>query len=141
MTRYQGKPFSSLRNSPIRRRWRSGPSWANDLGKVDDLDGPDDVLEWLRSLKAELTFSLLWELAPGFCLRGCLAQTCDANSLLGSDSKVPHHCVERFADRRVSRVEDLCTLGTAPTTKARLVYPHQLARHGRIIFRIPRKSI
>jgi len=88
MTRYQGKPFSSLRNSPIRRRWRSGPSWANDLGKVDDLDGPDDVLEWLRSLKAELTFSLLWELAPGFCLRGCLAQTCDANSLLGSDSKL-----------------------------------------------------
>jgi hypothetical protein len=141
MTRYQGKPFSSLRNSPIRRRWRSGPSWANDLGKVDDLDGPDDVLEWLRSLKAELTFSLLVGAGSGLLSAWVFSANVRCKFLIGQRFKVTHHCVERFADRRVSRVEDLCTLGTAPTTKARLVYPHQLARHGRIIFRIPRKSI
>jgi len=43
--------------------------------------------------------------------------------------KVPHHCVESLADRRTRRAEDPCTLGAAPTTKARLVDPHQLARH------------
>ena len=35
--------------------------------------------------------------------------------------------------RRTGRVEYPCTFGTAPTTKARLVYPHQLAQHGRIV--------
>jgi len=32
-------------------------------------------------------------------------------------------------------------IGTAPTMKARLVYPHQFARHDRVIFGILRKSI
>jgi hypothetical protein len=48
--------------------------------------------------------------------------------------KVPRHCIESLADRRISSVEDPPTLGAAPTTKARLVYPHQVARHGRIIY-------
>src|SRR5579864_6868538 len=47
--------------------------------------------------------------------------------------KVPHHCIESLADRRTSRVEDPCTLGTAPTALSQLVYPDKLARHGRII--------
>jgi hypothetical protein len=41
--------------------------------------------------------------------------------------KVTLHQVESFADRRTRRVEDPCTVGAAPTTKARLVYPHHLA--------------
>jgi hypothetical protein len=48
--------------------------------------------------------------------------------LVAARLKTTHHRVERLADGRTRRVEDPCTLGTAPTTKARLVYPHQLAR-------------
>ena len=47
--------------------------------------------------------------------------------------KVPHHFIESLADRRISRVEEPCTLGAAPTALSRLVYPHKFARHGRII--------
>ena len=47
--------------------------------------------------------------------------------------KVPHHCIESLADRRISRAEDPCTLGATPTELSQLVYPHKLARHGRII--------
>lgn len=51
--------------------------------------------------------------------------------------KVLLHFVESLPFRRTGRVEDPCTLGTAPTTKALLVFPHQLARH-RSIVRISR---
>lgn len=47
--------------------------------------------------------------------------------------KVPHHCIESLADRRIIWVEDPCTLGAGPTALSRLVYPHKLAPHGRII--------
>src|ERR1700724_1986958 len=53
--------------------------------------------------------------------------------LVSTRLKVPHHRVERLAARRAFRVEDPCALGAAPTAKARLVYPYQLTRHGRII--------
>lgn len=51
--------------------------------------------------------------------------------LVASRLKNPFHRVERIADGRTGRVKDPCTLGTTPTTKARLVNPHQLARHRR----------
>src|SRR5271155_793227 len=49
--------------------------------------------------------------------------------------KVPQHRVESGTVRRPLRVEYPRTLGTAPTAKARLVYPHQLAQHGGIIYK------
>ena len=62
-----------------------------------------------------------------------LARVFDANVrckfLIALRFKVPHHCVKILSGRRTGRVEDPCALGTAPTTKARLVYPHQLAQH------------
>ena len=50
--------------------------------------------------------------------------------LVALSLKVPHHRVEILPGRRTGWVEDPSTFGTAPTTKARLVYPHHLARHG-----------
>jgi hypothetical protein len=47
--------------------------------------------------------------------------------------KVSHHCIESLADRRISRVEDPCTLGAAPTTLSHLVEPDKLAQLSRII--------
>jgi len=58
----------------------------------------------------------------------CYARVVSANVrgklLVAPRLKVPRRCVDSLADRRISSVEDPRTLGTAPTTKARLVYPH-----------------
>jgi hypothetical protein len=53
--------------------------------------------------------------------------------LVATGLKVPHHSIDSLADRRISRVEDPSALGAAPTALSRLVYPHKLARHRRII--------
>ena len=53
--------------------------------------------------------------------------------LVATGLKVPHHDIESLADRQIGGVEDPCALGAAPTALSRLVYPHQLARHRRII--------
>ena len=53
--------------------------------------------------------------------------------------EVLFHFIERLSAGWASRVEDPTAFGTSPTPKARLVYPHQLARHRSTIW-LPRCS-
>lgn len=63
---------------------------------------------------------------------------CEANALSRLDPKFRQPLVKRISGRRTRRIEDPCTLGAASTAKARLVNPHHLARHCRII---PRRGL
>jgi hypothetical protein len=62
--------------------------------------------------------------APWVCLANVRSELFVAALL-----KVLHHRIHTVSDGRTRRVEDPCTLGTAPTAKARLVHPHQHTTH------------
>jgi hypothetical protein len=68
--------------------------------------------------------SVSFRLCPMWACSAVFSANVRGKLLVALRLKVPRHCVESLADRRISSVEDPRTLGAAPTTKARLVYPH-----------------
>jgi hypothetical protein len=77
-----------------------------------------------------------------WCARVVGANVC-GKFFVSQRLKVSRHFTETIASRRSLRIEYPSTSRAAPTAKARLVYPHQVAQHCGIIRRhvIAAKSI